>query len=66
LTPELFPSGIVHPAPVPATGRRSLDEVELDHIQEVLHQTTGNRRQAAAILGISTTTLWRKLKRAPK
>jgi transcriptional regulator of acetoin/glycerol metabolism len=32
----------------------------------VLHQTTGNRRQAAAILGISTTTLWRKLKRVPK
>jgi DNA-binding NtrC family response regulator len=66
LTPELFPSGIVHPAPAPATGRRSLDEVELDHIQEVLRQTSGNRRRSAAILGISTTTLWRRLRRAAK
>ncbi|HEX7499338.1 MAG TPA: helix-turn-helix domain-containing protein [Polyangia bacterium] len=43
-----------------------LDEVELDHIQEVLRQTAGNRRKAAAILGIGTTTLWRKLKHPPK
>jgi len=62
LTPELLPTGIVHPtAARPRRGQR-LDEVELDHIREVLRQASGNRRRAAAILGISTTTLWRKLK----
>jgi DNA-binding NtrC family response regulator len=66
LTPELFPSGIVHPAAGTArsAGKRSLGDVAGEHIQDVLRQTGGNRRQAAAILGISTATLWRKLKRA--
>jgi DNA-binding NtrC family response regulator len=66
LTPELLPVGIVHPVAAPAFGKRTLDEVGLDHIREVLGQTSGNRRQAAAILGISSVTLWRKLKQAPK
>ena len=66
LTPELFPSGIVHPTAGAArsAGKRSLGDVAGEHIQDVLRQTGGKRRQAAAILGISTATLWRKLKRA--
>ena len=64
LTPDLFPSGIVHRTAGPgrSAGGLSLDEVAREHIAEVLRQTQGNRRQAAAILGISTATLWRKLK----
>ncbi len=65
LTPDLFPSAIVHRTAVPgrSAGKRSLDEVAEAHIQDVLAQTGGSRRQAATILGISTATLWRKLKR---
>jgi DNA-binding NtrC family response regulator len=66
LTPDLFPSGIVHRTAGPgrSAGRRSLGDVAFEHIQDVLRQTGGNRSQAAEILGISTATLWRKLKRA--
>jgi two-component system response regulator HydG len=65
LTPDLFPSTIVHPTAGPgrSAGKCSLEEVERNHIEDVLRQTEGNRSQAAEILGISTTTLWRKLKR---
>jgi DNA-binding NtrC family response regulator len=68
LTPDLFPSGIVHRTAGPgrSAGKRSLGDVELEHIQDVLRQTGGNRSQAAEILGISTATLWRKLKHAAK
>jgi len=41
---------------------RSLGEIELEHIQAVLSHTGGNRAEAAEILGISGTTLWRRLK----
>ncbi len=41
---------------------RSLAQVELDHIKTVLHSTGGNRAQAAKILKIGQSTLWRKLK----
>ncbi len=63
------------PPPIGATGTtpratvsntsQSLAQVELAHIQAVLHATNNNQTQAARILGISTTTLWRKLKRPP-
>jgi DNA-binding NtrC family response regulator len=41
---------------------RTLGEIELEHIQAVLRHTDGNRAEAAKILGISATTLWRRLK----
>jgi DNA-binding NtrC family response regulator len=44
--------------PAPAT----LEELERQHILRVLEETNGNRERAAAILGISARTLYRKLR----
>jgi DNA-binding NtrC family response regulator len=41
---------------------RSLAIAESEHIRAVLELTNNNRTRAARILGISHTTLWRKLK----
>jgi transcriptional regulator with PAS, ATPase and Fis domain len=40
----------------------ALAEVERRHIQRVLEETGGNRKETARILGIGTNTLWRKLR----
>ncbi|KAA9339888.1 sigma-54-dependent Fis family transcriptional regulator [Hymenobacter busanensis] len=40
---------------------RSLRAVEARHIREMLHQTEGNKTEAARQLGIGLTTLYRKL-----
>ena len=40
----------------------SLQELERRYVGRVLRAVDGNRTQAAEILGISTTTLWRKMK----
>lgn len=39
----------------------SLEAVEKHHIQKVLHHTGGNKTEAARLLGIGLTTLYRKL-----
>lgn len=39
-----------------------IKEAEIRQIKEVLKQTNGNKQEAAKILGISRSTLWRKLK----
>ena len=39
----------------------SLEELERTHIKRVLKSVNGNQNKAAKILGISRTTLWRKL-----
>ncbi len=39
-----------------------LEDMELRTIREVLRETGGNRKLTAARLGISTSTLWRKMK----
>jgi transcriptional regulator with PAS, ATPase and Fis domain len=41
----------------------SLREVEERHIRRVMARHGGNATRAAATLGISRATLWRKLKR---
>ena len=38
------------------------EDAERDHIRAVLQLTDGKRGRAAAILGISRKTLWKKLK----
>jgi DNA-binding NtrC family response regulator len=40
----------------------TLEELEREHILGVLKQSAGNRERAAAILGISSRTLYRKLR----
>jgi DNA-binding NtrC family response regulator len=54
------------PAPTPQpptpTSPATLDELERQHILRVLDETGGNRERAAAILGISARTLYRKLR----
>jgi DNA-binding NtrC family response regulator len=40
----------------------SLPTLERRHIIETLERVGWNRRRAAALLQISTTTLWRRLK----
>ena len=40
----------------------SLEDIEREHILRVLNDRNGNRERAAAILGISTRTLYRKLR----
>lgn len=50
-------------AAVPPSPRESVMEYEREKIQELLARSGGNRAQAAAELNISTTTLWRKMKK---
>lgn len=40
-----------------------MEEVERDHIRTVLERCGGRRREAARLLGIDKSTLWRKMKR---
>lgn len=66
ITPPYLPEAMRdterQPSPRQATEKQSLQEVERTHIHRVLDQTGGNKAQAARILGISTATLWRRLK----
>lgn len=68
ILPENLPSHIVHagaaPQAVTADPSRSLAEVEHAYIQAVLKSLNGNQTQAARVLGISPSTLWRKLKQS--
>jgi len=48
--------------PVAASGPESLPTMERRHIIETLEHVGWNRKRAAEILQISTTTLWRRLK----
>ncbi len=69
ILPENLPVGIYRAV---STGRglfpvdMPLAQVEQEHIRQVLHHTEGNRTKAAAILGISGATLWRKMKEMEK
>lgn len=44
------------------TAALTLEELEREHILRVLDESNGNRERAAAILGISSRTLYRKLR----
>jgi DNA-binding NtrC family response regulator len=50
-------------AGTPANGRRTLDDVEREYIQQVLAEERGSKVEAARTLGIDLSTLYRKLKR---
>jgi len=55
---HFFAAGTIEPAPPPLM---ALAEAERTHIRRVLDACAGNQRDAARVLGISRTTLWRKL-----
>lgn len=40
----------------------TLEELECDYIQKVLHHVSDNKTRAAKILGINRVSLWRKIK----
>ena len=50
------------PTPALQSPPATLEELERQHILRVLDETGGNRERAAAILGISARTLYRKLR----
>lgn len=63
--PDHLPPHMLDPAraPIPSSRTdRPLADVERDHILSVLESTRGNRRDAARVLAISETTLWRRIK----
>ena len=49
-------------AVAPHAAALTLEELEREHILHVLEESHGNRERAAAILGISSRTLYRKLR----
>jgi two-component system response regulator HydG len=49
-------------SPASGVAPATLEQLERQHIQRVLEETGGNRERAAAILGISARTLYRKLR----
>lgn len=49
-------------ATAPQSAPVTLEDLEREHILRVLNESDGNRERAAAILGISSRTLYRKLR----
>jgi transcriptional regulator with PAS, ATPase and Fis domain len=64
ITPEILPAAVIGRAPLPALGNtaKSLKDLELERIRQVLEMTQGNRSKASRILGISEATLYRRLR----
>jgi two-component system response regulator HydG len=62
--PEIKPADFSFPwQSAGAPNGRTLDDVERSHIQQIWSESGGNHSQAARILGIDRTTLYKKLKR---
>jgi DNA-binding NtrC family response regulator len=69
----LSEDGRIHPEHLPASfvrrrnrpggesGNQTLASVEREHVEAVLERCEGSRTRAARILGVSPSTLWRKL-----
>jgi len=62
LLPDRGTAAVAMTTPVGERDTWSLAEIERDHIQRVLTRHRGNATAAARQLGISRTTLWRKLR----
>jgi DNA-binding NtrC family response regulator len=62
LLPSSAPSSASGPADASTSSPLTLDQLERQHILRVLEEQAGNRERAAAILGISARTLYRKLR----
>ena len=61
LTVDLLPPEFQYPAPAPARSETALSTIERQHIAQVLRQTHGNKTEAARLLQIGLTTLYRKI-----
>ncbi len=56
--------GAAAAAETPAEGElKTLEQIELDYIKQVLRACKHNQARAARVLGIGRNTLWRKLKK---
>jgi DNA-binding NtrC family response regulator len=66
ILPDYLPPHVINEAARhvgrPERSKKSLAEIEREHILEVLRASGNSRTQAAEILGISPVTLWRRLK----
>lgn len=63
IVPELFSGQPYDSSGAANGGLKSLGRtLELDHIRKVVQESGGDQREAARRLGISRTTLWRRLK----
>jgi len=62
ITSDLLPSAMLTDAPKSTEATHfSLQEIEKAHILKILAQTNGNKTEAAKLLNIGLTTLYRKL-----
>lgn len=59
IPPEMFQQ----PPSSPRSLQEVIDRAEREAISNVLRDVDGNKEQAAELLGLSSTTLWRKMKR---
>lgn len=63
---DIMPHELKTPSERPGASRSlqaAVDRAERAAIEETLSQCDGNKEKAADILGLSSTTLWRKMKR---
>jgi two-component system response regulator HydG len=61
---DLPPINVLHDrGPGERSLTRAVDAAERDTIEATLKEFDGNRERVAEVLGLSTTTLWRKMKR---
>ncbi len=61
LTTSTLPFNLQHPADRKTPSSFELAVIEKQHIQKVLQHTNGNKTEAARLLGIGLTTLYRKI-----
>ncbi|MBI9090568.1 MAG: sigma 54-interacting transcriptional regulator [Desulfobacterium sp.] len=68
ILPEHFPNQEAqtgtHPMAIFGQSLPSCRELEQQYIRHVLNQTNGNKTEASRILGLSISTLWRRLNRS--
>ncbi|HBQ14149.1 MAG: sigma-54 dependent transcriptional regulator [Sandaracinaceae bacterium] len=64
LPPDALRSGRAFvPRRLEEVAREACDEAERRHIEATLSHTAGNKSKAAELLGVSRSTLWKKLRR---
>jgi len=61
---DLFPEGALEPPPGPrdASLEGALDDAARQVIEDALRRAGGNRSEAARLLGVSRTTLWKRMR----